>query len=259
MCIGPTESLISTWTSEPGKTKPIAIAAVLYDDTSAIITKKSSGINSIGKLDGKKYASYEGRFEMAIIKQMIRNNCGSGDVIEIIPSKLDCFDAVLRDDADATWIFQSWEGLMHKKEELNIFPISATICPYGYSPLLLAHPAFLEHGNLARNFLKVTTRGYQFALSNPSDAAECLFNEANHESLHKLGLEFLVESTMFLSFKGHYVDPSTNKWGYMKEEVMKTFFDWLTDNELLTFRDGKTVKATDLPLSYMFTNAFLDN
>ena len=42
-------------------------------------------------LDGKTYASYGGRFEMAILRQMIKNAGGKGDVVEVLPPKLDCF------------------------------------------------------------------------------------------------------------------------------------------------------------------------
>ena len=53
-------------------------------------------------LDGKVYASYGGRFEMAIIRQLVKQSSSSSSsgegqhVIEIQPPKLDCFDAVLR-------------------------------------------------------------------------------------------------------------------------------------------------------------------
>ena len=110
LCIAPSESVISCWTSDAGRIKPIAIAALLQNDGSAIVTKASSGITDPSMLDGHTYASYDGRFEMNIVRQMIKNAGGKGEVIETIPKKLDCFDALLRGDVDSTWIFLAWEG-----------------------------------------------------------------------------------------------------------------------------------------------------
>ncbi len=40
-----------------------AVAALLQEDTSAIVTLKSSGIDRPKDLEGKRYASYGARFE----------------------------------------------------------------------------------------------------------------------------------------------------------------------------------------------------
>ena len=50
-------------TSEKDKPKLVAVAALLQGSTSAICTLKSSGIDTPAKLEGKRYASYGGRFE----------------------------------------------------------------------------------------------------------------------------------------------------------------------------------------------------
>jgi hypothetical protein len=61
LCIAPSESVVSCWTSDDvGKDRPVAVAAVLQNDTSAVFALKSSGIVSAAQLDGRKYASYQG-------------------------------------------------------------------------------------------------------------------------------------------------------------------------------------------------------
>ena len=95
LCICPTESIISCWTSESTDPQPIAVAAVLQNDNSAIVTPKSTGIDSPKHLDGQIYASYGGRFEMNIIQQLIRNSGGKGDAIEVLPPKLNCFSEMI--------------------------------------------------------------------------------------------------------------------------------------------------------------------
>mmetsp|Transcript_9763 Transcript_9763/g.8722 ORF Transcript_9763/g.8722 Transcript_9763/m.8722 type:complete len:320 (-) Transcript_9763:619-1578(-) len=259
LCIGPSESLISSWTSDNGKVKPIALAAVLQSDTSAIVTLKNSEINALHLLDNKKYASYEGRFEMGIVRQMIKNNGGKGEVIEVNPPKLDCFDAVVRGEADSTWIFLGWEGLIAKQNgiELNEFNVSESKVPYGYSPLLLGHPKLLEDNNLVAKFLKVSERGYVFANNNPVVASELFYELANHETLHKLGLPFVIESTKYLAAGNHYLT-SNGKWGVMDPKRWSDYIGWLLSNDLLTHRDNSLVDPKELPLNELFTNSLLN-
>ena len=60
LCICPSESVISCWTSDKGdKALPVAVAAVLQDDYSAIVSPSAAGVKSPRELDGRRYASYE--------------------------------------------------------------------------------------------------------------------------------------------------------------------------------------------------------
>ena len=78
ICVAPSESLISCWTTDESKgPKPVCVATLLQASTSAIVTLKGSGISSLAQLDATKtYASYTGRFEMNIVRQMIKNAGG---------------------------------------------------------------------------------------------------------------------------------------------------------------------------------------
>lgn len=251
--------MISCWTSESDKLRPVAIAGVLADDTSCIITKKSSGIDTLSKLDGKRYASYVGRFEMAIIRQMIIDAGGKGDLIEVNPPKLDCFEKVLNDEADSTWIFLGWEGITASQNgiELNEFSVTKSGVPYGYSPLLLASPKFLEDPKTVGDYLSVTARGYEFAISNPKEASAILFNAANHETLEKLGgVDFVTKATTYLATGNHYIDPKIGKWGYMEPTRWENFINWLSENQLVTYRDLSIVPKSALPLNDMYTNKY---
>lgn len=221
-----------------------AVATILQKDTSAIVTKKDSEIESIGLLDKRKYASYQGRFETAIVKQMIKNDKGSGDIIEVLPSKLDCFDAVLRNEADATWIFMAWEGIQAKRENipLNIFPLSESGVPYGYTPILLAHPKYYDGQDesktkLLKSFLTITARAYIYAADHPEEAADALMSISNHPTLAICGKEFVLLSQKYLSDGGYYLN-SSNRWGTMESLRWSQFVEWLFDNDCITARDG---------------------
>ena len=243
----PSESVISSWTTEKGKVQLRAIATILQKDTSAIVTKKVSGIDSVALLDKKNYASYGGRFEMSIVKQMIKNAGGVGDVNEVLPPKLDCFDAVLREEADATWVFMGWEGIQAKRDNipLNVFSLSDSAVPYGYTPILLAHPKYCDGSDesntlLLRQFLEVTARAYTYAAEHPEEAADALLTVSNHPSLLKCGRDFIVESQNYLSDGGHYMS-SSETWGIMDPKRWSDFVDWLFANKCILARDGSVL------------------
>jgi ABC-type nitrate/sulfonate/bicarbonate transport system substrate-binding protein len=106
----PTESIISYQT----KSNPfalIAVAAILQEDLSAIVVKADSAIQSPRDLDGKVYASYNARYEDEIVRQMIRNDGGTGTIKIETPDKLGIWDTILDGTFDATWIFLNWEGV----------------------------------------------------------------------------------------------------------------------------------------------------
>ena len=83
----PTESIISYRTKET-PFDLIAIAAILQEDLSAIVVKGDSGINSPKDLDHKIYSSYRARYEDGIVKEMIKNDGGEGNLTVVYPDKL---------------------------------------------------------------------------------------------------------------------------------------------------------------------------
>jgi len=215
-------------------------------------------------LDKKVYASYCGRFEMNIVREVVRRAGGKGDVIETNPPKLDCFDVVKQGQADATWIFQPWEGVQAEIDgvELNTFPLTEDESgfSYGYSPVLLAHPKLSqgeEETAALRAFLSATSRGFQFAAAHPSEAVEQLVNVSHHPSLLQVSKEFILRSQTFLSSNKYYLNETDGSWGRMDDGRWQRFVGWLLDNSLLSDRSGTVVTRDDLDYHLLFTNDFL--
>ena len=266
LCICPTESIISCWTTDSTdeesmtKPRPIAVAAVLQNDNSAIVTPKSTGIDSPKHLDGQIYASYGGRFEMNIIQQIIRNSGGKGQAIEVLPPKLNCFSEMINGNAAATWVFMGWEGVEAELNghEMNVFKISDYGVPYGYSPLLLAHPRLLEgEGEILRKFLAATARGFKAAALNVEEAVDVLL----HTGIMKLigynenfDKNFLLKSQSIVGKS--YLDGEGN-WGTMDPTKNELFIDWLVQNGLITCKRGEPIRKDALPSEKMFTNHYL--
>ncbi|KAG2441969.1 hypothetical protein HYH02_009763 [Chlamydomonas schloesseri] len=287
-CVTPSESVISahTWPADTPGAKPkfVAVATLLQDSTSAIVTLASSGISRPAELDGKTYASYGARFEGRIVQQLIRNDGGKGDFKESTPPMLGIWDTLLKAEADATWVFMGWEGIEAKRKgvELNAFGLEEFKVPYGYSPLLIAHPDTVkDKPEVVRSFLAATARAYEWAAAHPAEAAEMFLTAVAAEHVGQPDLpqpldpEVVKESQAYLA--SHYLD-GQGRWGHMQPAVWDRFVDWLSESGLLTRKVqsraagapgttsldglragdvGEPIPRADVDVGAMFTNDLL--
>ena len=248
--IMPSESVISF---QINGVPLVAIAAVLARDASAIVTLKQSGIDRPSQLDGKVYASYGARYEDDIIRQMIQNDGGRGQFISHQPARLHIWDALLTNEADATWIFLPWEGIEAdiKGIDLNKFLLDDYEIPYGYSPVLAAHRDWADqNADALHRFMEATSAGFRFAVEEPDEAARLLIETAKHPTL--TNRNFVEQSQQMIS--GYYLD-GDGQWGFMHRNVWASFANWLIRNHLLIDNDGELIQRIDV--STLFTNDYL--
>lgn len=254
LAIAPSESILS-YRAKAQPTRFTAIAALLHADTSAIVTLAGngasngagSGIQRPAHLDGKTYASYHARYEDAIVRQMIRNDGGTGDLIIHYPEKLGIWSTLLSGQADATWIFRAWEGIEADTQGVNlhVFQLEHYGIPYGYSPLLLARERDLsERAEVLAAFLAASERGFRLAQADPHRAVDYLrpfVPERDRERIDLLASQ-------------RYLNPlytnAAGAWGVMDEGVWQRFLDWLYEQGLLT---------TPVTASDVFSNALLEH
>lgn len=252
--LSPSESVISFQTL-PARPRLMAVAAVLQHDTSAIVTLAESGRTRPADLDGCVYASYGARFEAAIVAQMIRNDGGQGIFAQVYPPKLGIWETLVRGKADATWVFMPWEGIdaMQRGLQLNAFAVTQYQIPYGYSPVVIAHPHTLRrHPEMVRAFLAVSERGFQYAVQHPQAALDLLCSTAQHPTLAN---RELLEASLD-ALQHAYLLPS-GAWGHMASERWHTFVAWLRHQQVLTDVDGRPLESISLPPHRLFSNLFL--
>ena len=250
VAMAPSESVIA-YRANPQKPALTAIAAVLQEDASAIVSLKSSGFDRMRKMDGNRYASYNARFEDHIVAEMIKKDGGRGEHIKIVPEKLGIWNTLLEGKAAATWVFMPWEGVMaeRKQVELNTFYLKDFDIPYGYSPVLLAHPDMLQEDPEAfAGFLRASNKGFQLLKNNHQLAVEALFQKENLEELSDK--VFLLESQKQIT--PYYFDKAGN-WGLMQEQRWLDFIHWLKRKELVNEKEFEILM--DKPL---FTNEYLN-
>jgi ABC-type nitrate/sulfonate/bicarbonate transport system substrate-binding protein len=224
----PTESIISYRT----KSQPfpmIAIAAILKEDLSAIVVKGNSSITSPKDLDGKRYSSYNARYEDEIVREMIKNDGGTGDFEIGYPDKLGIWETVLDGSFDATWVFMNWEGVAAQEMEvpLSYFKMADYQIPYSYSPVIAANENLMvTKKELYQKFLQATKRGYLYCRDNAPESI-ALFKKYVPETDAHIDLNKALE--MSLDAFG-----TQDNWGVLEESVVSTFMDWIEDKNLET-------------------------
>lgn len=219
----PLESILSYRT----KSSPFplwAIAAIYQHDTSALVTLPT--IHSPKELDQKIYASYQAKYEDHIIRKMIQQDGGQGDIRIYYPPKLGIWNTLLEKSADATWIFMPWEGVMAQQRgiQLNYFKLKDYGIPYSYSPVLATSESLIQTSSgIVSSFLKASAKGFAWAKANPGKTAELLLEVVPAEDQD---LDFLTESQNQAS--ASYLDP----WGKMDMQQIQIFLDWLHQEKL---------------------------
>jgi ABC-type nitrate/sulfonate/bicarbonate transport system substrate-binding protein len=225
--IAPFETVISL-NNKANQVEAMAIYAILQKDLSCIATLKSSNITAPKLLDGKTYASYKARYEDHIVKEIIKNDGGEGDLDIIYPEKLGIWNTLLSGKADATWIFDNWEGTeaSSKNIELDKFTLADCNIPYGYSPVVLAKKENItQHKELYSKFIKATQKGFLFTKNNLTESVEILKRYVTEYDLKNIDLEKSI------SFSTPHFGEESN-CGVMKQERVSSFLKWLVDSGL---------------------------
>ena len=253
--VGPSETAIAYATGPEARL--VAVAALLQTDTSAIAALAASGVARPRDLDGKTYASYAARFELATVRAMVRADGGRGELREVVPPRLACFDEVLAGRADATWIFTPHEGVIAAARGVALASFRPTDfgVPYGYSPVLLAAPALLAaRPAQVRAFLAATAEGFRAAAADPDAAAELLRAEARNAG--ELADAAFARASVRAAAPA-FLD-AAGAWGVMQPARWDAFIGFLAKEGLLADRGGAPVPPEHLPTAArVATNDFL--
>lgn len=242
--IAPFETVISLNNKE-NTVDAIAVFAILQKDISSIASLKSSNLYRPNLLDGKIYASYKARYEDQIVKKMVKNDGGIGDIEIIYPDKLGIWNTLLEKKADATWIFDNWEGIEAetKNIELNKFSLIEFDIPYCYSPVIITKKSnLIANKNEYSNFIKATQKGYLYAAENKSKAVNILKQYLTDYDKENIDIDKSIKVTA-PNFGNDRL------CGFMKPERINLFLKWLIENQL---ESKKIIEQT------LFTNDLLN-
>lgn len=209
-----------------------AVAAVIQHNTSGIISRKGEGMHSPEGLEGHNYATWDSPVEKATIKQVMEAAGGDFSKVNLIPSTVtDEVSALRSNSVDAIWIFYAWAGVACEVAGLETdYFAFADIDPVFdyYTPVIISNNIWLkENPETAKAFLSALAKGYEFAIENPTEAADILMDAAPEL---KSNSELVYKSQEYLAKQ---YKAGCSRWGEFDTERWAGFYRWLNEGNLL--------------------------
>lgn len=248
--IGFTEGVVS---SAGGDSPVVSIATIIAHNTSSIAVRDSDNINSLAELDGKIYGGYGAPYEEPVMKQAIKNDGGEGRFKQVVVDTSP-LDALESKKVDFVWIYDGWEGIEAKRRgfEIKQFPVTEHGIPdYSTPNIITSSQTILEKSDLLERFMKATSRGYEFARSNPDEAAKILI-EATPDGTFP-DEQLVHESQQYLS--SHYQDEG-KKWGLQNPKLWNDYPKFMVQNQAVLDVSGNPVDNVDF--DSLYTNRFIE-
>ena len=105
------DTLAAAFTAED-KIGVTAVAAILQHNTSGIMSKAGSGMDTPAGLTGNTYLTWDSPIELAIMKKAVNSNGGDWDKVKVIPNTVteEAQDVNANPD-HAIWVFYGWGGI----------------------------------------------------------------------------------------------------------------------------------------------------
>ena len=209
-----------------------AIAAIIENNTSGIISDKKFNIQNPKDLENHKYGTWDIPIELAMLKIIMENQGGDFSKVIKIPNTDDnSITNIANGLFDFAAIYYGWDKIMadNLKIETNFFYFKDYADELNfYSPIIIANNDYLrENSEEAKKILKAIKKGYQYAMENPEESADILIKYAPELTNKR---DFVVESQKYLS-----KEYASNKesWGYIDASRWNKFYNWINENNLL--------------------------
>lgn len=237
LALCPSETVLSYITSR-APLKLQAISALLKKDASRIAAIPA--LNSPADLKGFRYGSYNARFEDDIVRAVVRNAANARtsliapdpeeeemDVLFIKDvEKLTMFDALMKGEIEATWVFEPWEGTRARMAGFpcRMWEVGKFGVRYGYSPVIVRNAERSPSDEVLRAFCRATRKGVEFLLGegNEKKCVEVMKSCCPDEDDTEEFLEETLKSVREYAFDGK-----------MEEGVWENFVGWLRDEKLV--------------------------
>lgn len=222
----------------------VSIAAIIQHNTSGFASPAENNIKSPKDFAGKTYGGWGSEVEASVISSLMKqDNADIKDVDIVNIGDADYFTA-MKQNIDFAWIYYGWTGVEAelRGEKINMIYLTdySDKLDY-YTPVLSTNEKMIaDNPETVKAFLKAATKGYEYTIDNPDDAASILLKHAPD-----LDEELVKKSQEWLASK--YQDDAP-RWGEQKLSVWENYSDWMYDNKLLEKK---------LDADKAFTNEFL--
>ena len=206
-----------------------AIAAIISHNTSGIMSLEKSGIHSPADLVGKRFASWETPLVTEIIRYIVEKDGGDFSEVIMIPNNATDAYSALQTDVDAIWIYYAFDGIPAEVKNIGINFIDLGAFDSAldfYTPVLVANTSWARaNASTVKKFMSAVSRGYNFAIDNPAEAAEILLKHAPETDR-----QIAARSQTYLKTRYQGDAP---RWGEIDPERWERFNKWMYSRGLL--------------------------
>lgn len=221
-----------------------AVATVIQHNTSGFASPKSKNITSPKDFEGKIYGGWGSPSEDAILDAVMKKENKDFSKLKVLDVGEDDFFTAVNKNVDMMWIFEGWTGIEAKQRGVDLNYIQLRDLDERldyYTPVIISNEKLLnENPELAKKFLNATSKGYNYAVENPEEAAKILVKHAP-----EIDENLAIESQKYLAKEYIY---DAKYWGVMKDSVWNNYTQFLKEYNLIE----KDLKASDA-----YTNEFL--
>ena len=214
----------------------VSIAAVLQTNPTEVAVLADGPITRPRDLDGQIYGGFGGPAEQSQWEWVVRADGGQGDISGVILDTA-AYEALYEGRVQAVEPFVTWEGIEAKQRGIELRTWKYTdfgIPDYPGTVLVAARALVDSDPDLLTRFLAATIKGYEYAVSEPNEAAQMMIDIAGEDVFPNLELVF--ESARLLAAQ-YYVDPE-GRWGSQTLEQWEGYAAWLFEQGLLLDVDG---------------------
>ena len=221
-----------------------AIATIIQHNTSGFTSPKDKNIETVKDFEGKIYGGYGGPSERAILEGVMEKNGADFSKVTTVEMGSEDFFMSTQNNVDFVWTFEGWTNISAKLRDfpVNYIPLRELDERLDYyTPIIAASEKVLsEKKDMTLKFMEATTKGYEYAIENPEEAAKILV-----KAVPEIDEQLAIESQKFLA-KEYKADAP--RWGEMKESVWNNYTEFLLENNLI----NKKLEASEA-----YTNEFL--
>src|SRR5690625_420795 len=192
----------------------VSVAAIIQHNTSGYASPIEKGIESPKDFAGKVYGAYGSMLEEAMIDLVMKRDKADVEDVDIVQLGNSDFFVATKKEVDFVSVFYAWTGIEAEIRDVELNFIETTeFAPEldTYDPVIITSEKLIEEDpDTVKAFIEATAKGYEFAIENPTEAAEILI-----DAEPDLDPELVKRSQEWLSPR--YKDDA-EKWGVQDSE-----------------------------------------
>ena len=209
----------------------VSIAAIIQHNTSGFASRSELGVESPLDWEGLRYGSYGSPFEEPTLRVLMECDGGHFDQLDIVDTGFaDPLALLDEEQIDLAWIFYAWQGIQANLEGIDLDIIMMDewfdCIPDYYTPLFItSEQTIQDRPEVVSSFLDAISRGYNYAIDHPDEAASILL-----EAAPELNENLVHNSQVWISPRYQADAP---RWGEQKLSVWEGYSNWMAEHGII--------------------------